>query len=1050
MSRSEPTKLELAIEDLKSYFGITTQSDIFNVMVSAQGVEDPSKKMKALSAAQKDFASKQFANMTLKDKETGNRGIAKIISMIQSQQAGYFAFEIIEEMNRYMSGDNPAAKAKELKQMLTVVYEDTTSAFEAFGPENPGRKTKISQLTVSLERENKKKSDVSKLKDLMLNKSPTMPTKSQPALSAMVVRSNSLNPASRNSSAPELFFNSIPNIEMSRCVPFLDITVIPSAPALDDEGRPQTISISQFLLGNSPIKKGTASEAIAGTPDAYVRKNIFKSKKDTEKESRSKASAGMEIFTSPQTMINGDEIYTSDTPSNRQASVIDRFRPLMSVKNFKVNLAPSAGLMTYKSAEISLVLHDRSRLAEVADFVKPDLYGKTELLITYGWSHPDGNLPGNVFGRFLDSLKCTEKYGIINSNYTFDTVGQVNITLKLSLKGTPALDLSDITSDSDSENALKAVEKIAAAIKASRKKLGGEKKKGSKSVSASSVIGKVSDTGRAMRLTKESEEKINEYIRNASKSKNADVKDLVKSLRAMLKAKTKAQDKMAQLAKNKLSKLQFNRKNELATSSRKFIPGKTLVDYKLPLPFGEKRPRVLIKGKGKTVRVLNKSGLSKAEREALVDPFMVGLQGKNGSKKYVNIRKDDSDYISFGSLLLQYIGYPLAKTGQFNEVQFVFYSFNEYASYVRGAPISSFPIYFPDFAKDFKEASKTTTKMSLNRFLKFVTSKYISSQSSRAYGLRLELYEEDKETGKQKLKEKYKEATLAKGEKDLRLQDAYGESANLSFKVPRIQMHAECLDGKTSDQSIYRIHIYDSNASSHSTFAEILKASESDKITPLTAGIGKACMKDHDNESEAEANSGFQTDFLKVINEALKSGVIETLPTQKTELTKDDLEAVGKKTINFRVVQNFDKVKQMIMRNMPSITYGTQNSNITQASLGSMNSPALSNINMRRSGMGAGNTPLGLRDSGLPLQIAPMQLSVQSMGIPLVVIGQQYFIDFGTGTSADNIYVVSKVSHDISQGKFSSNISFTPLNSYGQYTNIGNVIDQAVAELTSD
>ena len=79
-----------------------------------------------------------------------------------------------------------------------------------------------------------------------------------------------------------------------------------------------------------------------------------------------------------------------------------------------------------------------------------------------------------------------------------------------------------------------------------------------------------------------------------------------------------------------------------------------------------------------------------------------------------------------------------------------------------------------------------------------------------------------------------------------------------------------------------------------------------------------------------------------------------------------------------------------------------------------------------------------------------MQLDVQSLGMPLVVIGQQYFIDFGTGTSADNIYVVSKVSHDISQGKFSSNISFTPLNAYGQYTNIGNVINQAIKELTSD
>ena len=1020
----EPTKLDLAIEDLKSYFGITTQSDIFNVMVSAQGVEDPADKMKKLSAAQKKFASQQFSRLTAKSDEKKNPGIAKIINMIQSQQAGFFAHEIIAEMKNYMAGDNPAAKGKELKQIVTVVYENTDKDFAAAGADNPGRKTLLSELTISLERDEKK--TTAKLEELKVNKASTKPTKKSPALSAIVIRSDSLNPASRNSSAPELFFSSIPAVEMSRCVPFLDVTVIPSSPALDDKGRPQTISLTQFLQGNAELPKSSASYTIASAYDVNVRKNIFKSKKENEKESRSKASAGMEIFTSPQTLVNGDEFYSRESPSNRQTSVIDKFRPFMSLMGFKVNLAPSAGLMTYKSAEMSLVLHDRSRLAEISELIKPDLYGKTELLITYGWSHPDGNLDSNVYGRFLDSLKCTEKYGIINSNYTFDSVGQVNVTIKLSLKGTPALDLSDITSDSAADDALKSVKLLTAALRASRKKLGGVKKKGSKSISSSAVLGKVSDTSRAMRITAETEEKIAEYIKNASSSKNADVKDLVKTLKKLGKAVTKARDTMASLSEAKLTKLQFNRKNEPNTTS------------------------VVSKGKkGKKVEP-NKSDLSKVQQEALTDPFMIGINGSKKGDSYVNIKKEDSSYISFGSLLLQYVGYPLAKTGQFDEVQFVFYSFNEFASYVRGAPICSFPIYFPDFSKEFKAKTKTTTKMSLNQFLKFITSKFVSSQSSRAYGLRDELYEEDKKTGKQKLKEKYKDATLTKGEKDLRLEDAYGEGAPLNFKVPRIQMHAECLDGQSGDQSIYRVHIFDSNASQHATFAEILKASEDDKITPLTANLGKACIKDPDHEDEAKENSGFKSAFLKAINEAISKGVIETMPNQKTELTAADLEAVGADKISFRVVQNFDKVKQLMMSNMPSIVYGTQNSNILQANLGSMNSPALTNINLRRSGMGAGNTPLGLRDSGLPLQIAPMKLDVQSLGMPLVVIGQQFFIDFGTGTSADNIYVVSKVSHDIKAGAFTSNISFTPLNSYGQYTNIGNVIDQAVAELKSD
>jgi len=1018
----EPTKLDLAIDDLKSYFAITTQSDFFNVMISAQGIEDPAAKMKTLGAAQEKFQKSQFSNLTKPNEKEKDRGISKIINMLQSQQAAFFAHEIISEMSQYMTGDSAAANAKELKKIITVVYENTDKEFLKFGKENPGRKTSIKELTRNLNVPTKNKNP----EELLINKATTKPTKKQPALSAFVVRSNSLNPATRNSSAPELFFSSIPNIEMSRCVPFLDITVIPSSPALDDKGRPQTVSITQFLLGNATID-GSASKSIAKAHDVNVRKNIFKSQSESGKDTRSKASAGMEIFTSPQTMVNADESYTVDSPTNRQTSVIDRFRPLMSIKGFKVNLVPSAGLMTYKNAELTVVLHDRSRLAEVTELIKPDLYGKTELLITYGWSHPDGNVPGNVYGRFLDSLKCTEKYGIVNSNYTFDPVGQVNINIKLSLKGTPALDLSDITSDSDADNALKGVKKLATAVRAARKKLGSvKKKKGAKSVSSASVLGKLSDTSRAMRLTPEAEENLDEYITKASTSTNPDVKLLVAALKKMKTAVSEAQETMATLSANKVEKLQFNRKNEPDTFSMVSVRKK-----------GQKKKK-------------NASKLSKTEQEAIIDPFMVGLNGTKGENSYLKIEKDDSRYVSLGSLLLQYVGYPLTRTGQFDEVQFIFYSFNEYASYVRGIPICSFPIYFPDFEKEFKAVTKTSTKMSLNQFLKFLTSKFVSSQSSRAYGLRDELYEEDKKTGKQVLKEKYKEATIVKGEKDLRLEDAYGEVAVLNFKVPRIQMHAECLDGKTGDQSIYRVHIFDSNASSHATFAEILKASEDDKITPLTAGLGKACVNDKEHKSEAEANSGFQDEFMKVINQAIKSGVIQTMPTQKTELTKADLEAVGDKKLHFRVVQNFDKVKQMITRNMPSITYGTQNSNLIQANLGSMNVAALTNINLRRSGMGAGNTALGLRDSGLPLQIAPMKLDVMAMGMPLIVIGQQFFIDFGTGTSADNIYVVSKVSHDIADGKFQSQFSFTPLNSYGQYTNIGNVIDQAVAELTSD
>jgi hypothetical protein len=114
-----------------------------------------------------------------------------------------------------------------------------------------------------------------------------------------------------------------------------------------------------------------------------------------------------------------------------------------------------------------------------------------------------------------------------------------------------------------------------------------------------------------------------------------------------------------------------------------------------------------------------------------------------------------------------------------------------------------------------------------------------------------------------------------------------------------------------------------------------------------------------------------------------------------------------------------------------------------------MNNPALTNINMRRSGLGNGISALGLREAGLPLQIAPTSLSMTSFGFPIATIGQTFFVDFGTGTSADNIYCCSKVSHEISADKFETNWTFQPLNAYGAYTNVGSSISRAIKEIES-
>ena len=73
------------------------------------------------------------------------------------------------------------------------------------------------------------------------------------------------------------------------------------------------------------------------------------------------------------------------------------------------------------------------------------------------------------------------------------------------------------------------------------------------------------------------------------------------------------------------------------------------------------------------------------------------------------------------------------------------------------------------------------------------------------------------------------------------------------------------------------------------------------------------------------------------------------------------------------------------------------------------------------------------------MRIIPTTLNLTTQGCPLIHFAQQYFVDFNTGTTADNIYGVTGITHSFSQGEFTTGIKFAPMDAYGRY--IG-VIDQ--------
>jgi len=132
---------------------------------------------------------------------------------------------------------------------------------------------------------------------------------------------------------------------------------------------------------------------------------------------------------------------------------------------------------------------------------------------------------------------------------------------------------------------------------------------------------------------------------------------------------------------------------------------------------------------------------------------------------------------------------------------------------------------------------------------------------------------------------------------------------------------------------------------------------------------------------------------------------------------------------------------------MPSVTYGSQNSGIIEASLSSMNEAKLNTIYLTRSDRGADGNQIATKvqfKKNMPLKILPSQASITTWGCPYANFAQYMFLDFETGTTIDNMYAITGIKHNLSPGKFTTSLTL----SYGDiYSKYENAIDTIAREL---
>lgn len=784
----------------------------------------------------------------------------------------------------------------------------------------------------------------------------------------------------RNVDQVTLFLQAIPTLEMSKAVPFFDVNFqFNRASLTPDKFKYSVPSLIKFLEG----AVGSATEDNAAGKMMRALETKTANSVVTEVD--------MSLFTSPQTLVNPDlanhgEVRTIAGP------IGDKFRPLASLNNIHISIVSSPSYtVAYKSLDMDLTLHDRSRLAEIADLIRPETYVGTTMVIRYGWSHPDDGRE-NPYAELINSMRVEERYGIKNASYSFDETGQVKIKLQMYMLGENQLWISRISEDESYRSLETKFEEL-------RQKI-------------YEMVG-------SLGLVLEPETRAYQIMNavNSGVDANLDDKKLladIAAFTAQLKANKKGGEKQAAaqaLADNIKAAIGDSKtgirgmKEQLKRTIENVMKEKiqSLTDAPdLFLPTAKK--------------------VEAAQTDAAFVPRYSSLL-----KNAVDKTKKDKPryyYASLAKIFSLFVVEPLRASNRFDEVQVIFYPFNNACGKAGGSNIGHFPIKIDTFKKVLTDdlTNRGAKDMSLAQFADFLKSAFIADPSSIAYGI-TNAY--NSPNGKEPAKPK--SANLLESAQQQALADGPGSGG--SWQNPNIEFYVECLSkadstseikqrlGKSSAGSILRIHVYDKVSSPWEGFMK------------LKAGISQLNNANISTAKNADGKSVVQqiTDAINN-NEPLK----KALGLVGSGVKLDENKNIALDQIAFDV----QKIKKIISTYVPTLVYGTQGSGLLKANLQSIQEPRLAAVNLIRSAGTTSTEPAGSGPAGLPLRIIPGQMEMTMIGCPTLCINQQFFIDFGTNTSLDNLYSLTQASHNIGPGRFETSAKFIWADAYGSYENL--------------
>lgn len=921
---------------------------------------------------------------------------------------GKDSIKIIHNSGYRIKNKNQNIPTSEISFYLKKSNNEKVERFGLY-PKSEENKTKSTKLPLADISSCISKAVIKRTQDdsgLSINKNPENPYKlKNPSIVSILYNEPKYRFGNRNDTEMSLFFNIFTNLDIAKSYPYVNISV--KMPTVIDSGFRkkvfQTSTINQFLFGT--IDNDSTSKNF----------DLFGSNLQTNVNEDLSLSTGMNmsLFTMPQTYNNFNEKSIGQSKSdifdnNRINPVLDISRPLATIKSIDFVTSPTYGLKGHKQATLDLVVHDRSRLADVAPFIKPDTYGVSgpEFIIDYGWSHINGDISSDPKARIINSMKIKERYNIIQSSSTINADGQANIKLTLSQVGNNAFK-SIIVKKSQTAGIINVI-----------------------NVSKQKIINLIKTINRINRKNKAG---IFYHFDNEF-SENITVTPVSRKFKK-LDEKTKDVLTKALSEINKAFVFRSTNITKYFSLSPEELQDENIIEFDQKIndnidlheEYFNSIKNHLIEIKSNTEKLTE---TIKEEKDKL-DTEYDQIFGKTLDDPYIDkehIKKilptifkgDEVDaileehygpilkrYVSFGKVVTYFVSNYMSTLGRFDEIQLIFHTVNSQAALMRYRNIASFIIEKEKLKEFFSNDlfnPESNVKYSIEGLLTRIIREFIFDESQPGYGLSTIHDKKDKKSDKD-FREEIKKS----------LSRIYGRDDDLIFKRANVKVFLDCLSPSepdissinSEDKTVLRLNFIDKNDDPYNSINQIIKkASNNNDIVRINREIVKNKIKNKKNKTKVD---NIEEEDIKVIREILKDKIETTGTGNNREIIVS--------------LEELKNIKHNLKSMIPSVTVGAENSPIRTASATLSTAGDLNTIFMNR---GSKNYKVkGVKfDADLPLRVVPSQITMKMLGCPFINFGQYIFLDFLTGTNIDNAYTVTSMNHSIKPGSFETTVVF--------------------------